>query len=283
MNKKTTVTKIVIKPKKKWFDINLREIWDYRDLMGLMIRRDFVATYKQTLLGPFWYIITPLFNIFVYSFIFNKIAGISTEGVPPLLFYLTGLTLWTYFSTVLTNTSNTFVANAAIFGKVYFPRLIIPISVSISSMIRFLIQFILLFIFIIVYYFLGYNTHFSIFSLLIPVIFIITAILALGFGIIISSLTTKYRDLQNFLAFGMQLWLFITPIVYPVNAIPEKFKWIVMINPVTPLIDAFKYGIIGVGNVSACGLTYSLCFTLVVFVIGALVFNKVEGNFMDTV
>ena len=154
MNKKTTVTKIVIKPKKKWFDINLREIWDYRDLMGLMIRRDFVATYKQTLLGPFWYIITPLFNIVVYSFIFNKIAGISTEGVPPLLFYLTGLTLWTYFSTVLTNTSNTFVANAAIFGKVYFPRLIIPISVSISSMIRFLIQFILLFIFIIVYYFL---------------------------------------------------------------------------------------------------------------------------------
>lgn len=283
MNKKTTVTKIVIKPQKKWFDINLREIWDYRDLMGLMIRRDFVATYKQTLLGPFWYIITPLFNIVVYSFIFNKIAGISTEGVPPLLFYLTGLTLWTYFSTVLTNTSNTFVANAAIFGKVYFPRLIIPISVSISSMIRFLIQFILLFIFIIVYYFLGYNTHFSIFTILIPVIFIITAVLALGFGIIISSLTTKYRDLQNFLAFGMQLWLFITPIVYPVSAIPEKFKWIVMINPVTPLIDAFKYGIIGVGNVNVYGLIYSLCFTLVVFATGVLVFNKVEGNFMDTV
>lgn len=283
MNKKTTITKIIIKPKKKWFDINLREIWDYRDLMGLMIRRDFVATYKQTLLGPFWYIITPLFNIVVYSFIFNKIAGISTEGVPPLLFYLTGLTLWTYFSTVLTNTSNTFVANAAIFGKVYFPRLIIPISVSISSMIRFLIQFILLFIFIIVYYFLGYNTHFSIFTILIPVIFIITAVLALGFGIIISSLTTKYRDLQNFLAFGMQLWLFITPIVYPVSAIPEKFKWIVMINPVTPLIDAFKYGIIGVGNVSVYGLIYSLCFTLVVFATGVLVFNKVEGNFMDTV
>lgn len=283
MNKKTTVTKIVIKPQKKWFDINLREIWDYRDLMGLMIRRDFVATYKQTLLGPFWYIITPLFNIVVYSFIFNKIAGISTEGVPPLLFYLTGLTLWTYFSTVLTNTSNTFVANAAIFGKVYFPRLIIPISVSISSMIRFLIQFILLFIFIIVYYFLGYNTHFSIFTILIPVIFIITAVLALGFGIIISSLTTKYRDLQNFLAFGMQLWLFITPIVYPVSAIPEKFKWIVMINPVTPLIDAFKYGIIGVGNVNVYGLIYSFCFTLVVFATGVLVFNKVEGNFMDTV
>ena len=283
MNKKTTVTKIVIKPQKKWFDINLREIWDYRDLMGLMIRRDFVATYKQTLLGPFWYIITPLFNIVVYSFIFNKIAGISTEGVPPLLFYLTGLTLWTYFSTVLTNTSNTFVANAAIFGKVYFPRLIIPFSVSISSMIRFLIQFILLFIFIIVYYFLGYNTHFSMFTILIPVIFIITAVLALGFGIIISSLTTKYRDLQNFLAFGMQLWLFITPIVYPVSAIPEKFKWIVMINPVTPLIDAFKYGIIGVGNVSVYGLIYSLCFTLVVFATGVLIFNKVEGNFMDTV
>lgn len=274
---------LIIRPKKHLFDINLKEIWHYRDLILLLVRRDFVATYKQTVLGPLWYVITPLINVVVFTFIFNTIANISTEGVPPILFYLSGLTLWSYFSTALTGVSNTFVNNAGIFGKVYFPRLVIPISLMISSMIKFGIQFSLMLAIMLIYYFKGYQFHFNAYTVLIPFIFLVTVLFALGCGIIISSLTTKYRDFQYLLGFGISLWMYITPIIYPVSIIPAAFRWLVLINPMAPLIEAFKYGMIGVGSVNVFMLSVSCISTLVLLAIGVIIFNKVEGSFMDTV
>lgn len=275
--------KLVIKPKKNLLDINLSDLWQYRDLIFLMVRRDFVSQYKQTVLGPLWFLISPLFNVLVYTFIFSTVAGISTDGIPPILFYLSGLTLWNYFSGTLTGTSNTFVANAAIFGKVYFPRLVIPISLTISSMIRFLIQFALLTIIMIIYFFKGYEYHFNAFTALLPLIFILTALLSLGCGIIISSLTTKYRDLQQVLGFGIQLWMYVTPIIYPVSIIPEQYKWLVLLNPMAPYIEAFKYGLLGIGSVNPIALIYAIVLTFVLLFSGVLMFNKVETSFMDTV
>ena len=274
---------LIIRPKKHLFDINLKEIWHYRDLILLLVRRDFVATYKQTVLGPLWYVITPLVNVVVFTFIFNTIANISTEGVPPILFYLSGLTLWSYFSTALTGVSNTFVNNAGIFGKVYFPRLVIPISLMISSMIKFGIQFSLMLAIMVIFYFKGYKFHFNVYTALIPFIFLVTVLFALGCGIIISSLTTKYRDFQYLLGFGISLWMYITPIIYPVSIIPATFRWLVFINPMAPLIEAFKYGMIGVGSVNVFMLSVSCVSTLVLLAIGVIIFNKVEGSFMDTV
>lgn len=274
---------LIIRPKKHLFDINLKEIWHYRDLILLLVRRDFVATYKQTVLGPLWYVITPLINVVVFTFIFNTIANISTEGVPPILFYLSGLTLWSYFSTALTGVSNTFVNNAGIFGKVYFPRLVIPISLMISSMIKFGIQFSLMLAIMLIYYFKGYQFHFNVYTVMIPFIFLVTVLFALGCGIIISSLTTKYRDFQYLLGFGISLWMYITPIIYPVSIIPPTFRWLVLINPMAPLIEAFKYGMIGVGSVNVFMLSVSCVSTLVLLAIGVIIFNKVEGSFMDTV
>jgi len=278
-----TIPKLLIKPKKHLLDVNLSELWSYRDLVMLMVRRDFVATYKQTLLGPVWFVVTPLINVFIYSFIFGTIAGISTDGIPPILFYLSGLTLWNYFAAALSGNSNTFVSNASIFGKVYFPRLVIPVSLTISSMIRFLIQFALLVVIMIIYYFKGFQFHFNIFTALLPVVFVMTALLSLGCGIIISSLTTKYRDFQYILGFGVQLWMYITPIIYPVSIIPKKFMWVAMINPVAPLVEAFKYGLLGVGTVDVYALSYSFILTILLLFSGILLFNKVETTFMDTV
>lgn len=283
MGKDIRSYKLVIQPRKKLFDISLSDVWRYRDLISLLIKRDFIASYKQTLLGPFWFILTPLFSVLIYSVIFHGIAGISTEGVPPVLFYLAGLTLWSYFSAVLTGTSNTFIANTAIFGKVYFPRLVVPLSICLSSLLRFAIQFGLLLVVIFFYYFKGYTLHFSILSLLIPILLAETALLAMGIGIIISSLTIKYRDLQSFLPFGIQLWMYITPIIYPVSIIPERFQWIVSLNPAAPMIEAFKFGLIGVGTVDFGGLIYSGIITILILFGGILMFNKVEGRFMDTV
>jgi len=274
---------LIIRPKKHLFDIDYKDLWRYRDLITLMVRRDFVAQYKQTVLGPLWFIISPLINVFMFSFVFNRIAGISTEGVPPILFYLTGLTLWNYFSSTLTGTSNTFVSNAGIFGKVYFPRLVIPISLTISSMLRFAIQVLLLAAVMIIYYCKGFVFHFSLYSLYIPFLFLNTALLALGCGIIISSLTTKYRDFQYLLAFGVQLWMYATPIIYPVSIIPKKFAWIITLNPMAPMIEAFKYGFLGIGTFDSTSLLISVCTTIVLLFGGVLLFNKVEGSFMDTV
>lgn len=283
MERSNTTTKLIIKPKKHLLDINLSDLWRYRDLIALMVRRDFVAQYKQTILGPLWFFISPLFNVLVYTFIFSTVAGISTDGIPPLLFYLSGLTLWNYFAGTLSGTSNTFTANASIFGKVYFPRLVIPISLTISSMIRFLIQMVLLIAIMIFYFLKGYNFQCNMFTALLPVIFIVTALLSLGCGIIISSLTTKYRDLQQVLGFGIQLWMYVTPIIYPVSIIPERYKFLVLLNPMAPLIEAFKYGLLGIGSVTISAILYSITVTFILLIIGVLLFNKIESTFMDTV
>lgn len=273
----------VIRPKRHLFEINLKEVWQYRDLLFLFVRRDFVAKYKQTILGPFWFVLNPLMSTLIYTVIFNRVANIPTDGVPPILFYLTGLVAWQYFAACLNGTSNIFRANAGIFGKVYFPRLVSPLSVVISSLVQLVVQFGLLITIMLIYYFKGTPIPLNQYTLLIPAIIIVLAFMALGFGIIISSATTKYRDLTNFMSFGVQLWMYATPIIYPVSTVPDQFQFIVKYNPVAPLIEAFKYGLIGAGQVDWGGLLYSLIFTIVVVVLGILIFNKVEQSFMDTV
>jgi lipopolysaccharide transport system permease protein len=276
---------IVLQPENSFFKLNLAEVWRYRDLMWLFVRRDFVAQYKQTILGPIWHVIQPLLTTIMFLFLFGKIAGISTDGVePPLLFYMSGITIWNYFSACLTSTSNTFISNAAIFGKVYFPRLVIPLSVVISNIVRFGIQFGLLLVFIVIYAFKGYPIHFTIYWLGIPVIVFVMAGIGLGLGIIISSLTTKYRDLSFLLTFAVQLGMYVTPVAYPLSYLAKsKYKWLIDLNPLTSITEAFRYCIFGKGTVETQGLLYSFGFMVVVLVVGSLIFNKVEKSFMDTV
>jgi lipopolysaccharide transport system permease protein len=274
---------LIIQPKRHLLDINLKDIWRYRDLIALFIRRDFVAKYKQTILGPLWFIIQPILTTLMFTVVFGTIAKISTDKLPPMLFYLSGIVGWTYFSSCLTTTSNTFVANAGIFGKVYFPRLALPISIVISNLVQFIIQMFLLGGFMIYFGIKGANFHPNEYMLLIPVLIIIMAALGLGFGIIISSMTTKYRDLTNLVAFGVQLWMYATPVIYPLSAIPESYKVYVLANPLTPIIETFRYALLGTGSFSWAYLLYSAIFTVVVLTIGILLFNKVEKTFMDTV
>lgn len=272
-----------IKPKKGWFELNLNELWRYRDLIYLFFRRDFVAKYKQTILGPLWFIIQPLLTTLMFTVVFGKIAGISTDGVPKILFYLSGIVAWNYFSTVLTETSSTFTKNAYIFGKVYFPRLAIPVSVAFSSLIKFVIQFILLVGFMIYFAMSGTDLNPGINLLLIPLIIILIAVQSLGFGILISSLTTKYRDFTYLVKFGIQLWMYVTPIIYPLSAIPEKYKLLVMINPMAPLIETFRNSLLGANPVNYMQLMYGAIFSFVILAFGILIFNRIEKNFMDTV
>jgi lipopolysaccharide transport system permease protein len=274
---------LIIRPKKHLLDINLKEIWDYRDLIVLFVRRDFVARYKQTILGPFWFILNPLLSTIIYTLVFANFAKISTEGTPPMLFYLSGLLGWNYFSACLNNTSGTFLANAGIFGKVYFPRLVSPIAGIISNLMQFGIQFLLQVLIMVIYAFKGATIHLNYTVLFIPFYLIILALLSLGFGIIFSSLTVKYRDLTNLMSFGVQLWMYVTPVIYPVSTIPQKYHWIILINPVAPLIEAFKFGLIGAGEVNVMHLLYSLIFTIIVLGLGIVLFNKVENKFMDTI
>lgn len=276
---------IVLEPKTGFFKLNLVEVWHYRDLMWLFVRRDFVAQYKQTILGPVWHLIQPLLTTLMFLFLFGKIAGISTDGIEPaLLFYMSGITIWNYFSACLTSTSNTFISNAAIFGKVYFPRLVIPLSVVISNIIRFGIQFGLLLIFMIVYAFKGYPIHLTVYWLCIPLLVFVMAGIGLGLGIIISSLTTKYRDLSFLLTFAVQLGMYVTPVAYPLSFLEDsKYKWLININPLTSITETFRFCLFGKGTVEVQGLIYSFTFMVLVLVVGALIFNKVEKNFMDTV
>ena len=273
----------VIRPKRNLLDINLKEIWIYRDLIMLFVRRDFVAKYKQTILGPFWFILSPLISTLMYTLVFAGIAKISTEGIPPQLFYLSGIVAWSYFASCLNGTSATFLSNSGIFGKVYFPRLVAPISVIISSMVQLCIQFMLLICFMIYYSLTGYNIQINYHIFYLPMLVIILALMGLGFGIIFSALTTKYRDLSNLMTFGVQLWMYITPIIYPSSSVPGKYKIFVFINPVAPLVEAFKYGIIGAGEFNPGRLLYSVVFTVVLLFIGVILFNRTEQNFMDTV
>ena len=274
---------LVIKPKRHIFDINLKEIWKYRDLIVLFVRRDFVARYKQTILGPLWFLIQPLLTTIMFTVVFGNIAGISTDGLPKMLFYMSGITAWNYFSASLTATSNTFVANAGIFGKVYFPRLTLPISIVVSGLIQFLIQFLFLGAFMIYFGITGADFSPNIYVLLIPFLILIMAALGLGFGIIISSLTTKYRDLTNLVGFGIQLWMYATPIIYPLSEIPEKYRIFVIANPITPIIETFRFALLGTGTFNVWHILYSVGFAIVVLIIGILMFNKIEQSFMDTV
>ena len=272
-----------IRPKRHLLDINLKEIWTYRDLVMLFVRRDFVSRYKQTILGPFWFILNPLISTLMYTLVFAGIAKIPTEGIPPQLFYISGIVGWSYFAACLNGTSSTFLSNAGIFGKVYFPRLVSPISVIISSMVQLGIQFLLLISIMIYYSLTGYDIQINSHIFYLPLLIIILALMGLGFGIIFSALTTKYRDLSNLMGFGVQLWMYITPVIYPSSSVPEKYKIFVFINPVAPLVEAFKYGLIGAGEFNPGRLLYSVIFTLILLFIGVILFNRTEQNFMDTV
>lgn len=273
----------ILKPKRSLFEVNLKELWQYRDLIGLFVRRDFVSKYKQTILGPIWFIIQPLLTTLMFTVVFGNIAGIPTDGIPKMLFYLAGIVGWNYFSTCLNDTSQTFIKNASIFGKVYFPRLAMPISIVISNLVSFVIQFLFLLVFLFYFMIQGADVHPGITVLLIPLLVLIIAGMGLGFGIIISSLTTKYRDLVHLVTFGVTLWMYATPVIYPLSQIPEKYKMLVLANPMTPIVETFKTAMLGTGSVNYLQLLYSLGFTVVLLVVGILIFNKVERTFMDTV
>ncbi|PCJ89615.1 MAG: ABC transporter permease [Flavobacteriales bacterium] len=273
----------ILKPKTGWFDINLNELWQYRDLIFLFVRRDFVSIYKQTILGPIWFIIQPLLTTIMFTVVFGKIANIPTDGLPPMLFYMAGTVAWTYFSESLNKTSNTFTANASIFGKVYFPRLAIPISIVISNLFTFIIQFVFFLCFMLFFYLKGAEFHPNKWVLLTPVLLLVMAMLGLGMGIIISSMTTKYRDLRFAVGFGVQLWMYGTPVVYPLSEVPEKWKFLFAINPMSSIIETFRYAFLGKGAVNIDYLAISGITTIILLVIGIVLFSKIEKNFMDTV
>lgn len=272
----------IIKPQSSIFSINLKEIYSYRDLLWLFVKRDIVTIYKQTILGPLWYIIQPILTTIMFTFVFGKLANISTGGVPHIVFYLLGITIWGYFAESLAKTSNTFVVNQGIFGKVYFPRVIVPLSIIVSNLGKFFIQF-ALFLIIFVFYWKSGSIKPNNVALLLPFIIVIMAIISLGFGMIFSSMTTKYRDLTFLLGFGVQLWMYATPVIYPLSAIPKKYARFIDYNPIAPLIESMRYGFLGHGKFSFGDLIYSFSFGVVVFFVGLLVFNKIEKTFMDTV
>lgn len=276
---------LIIRPKDNWLDLHLDDLWRYRDLLWMFVRRDFVAVYKQTVLGPIWFFIQPLFTTLVFTVVFSGIANIPTGEQPPMLFYLAGTTAWNYFSACLTKTSTTFTANANIFGKVYFPRLITPLSITVSNLIQFAIQF-ALFLGFFAYYLLtgsSVNPDWPGIVLLTPVLLILMGLLGLGCGIIVSSLTTKYRDMQFLVGFGVQLLMYGTPIIYGLETIPAKYRPLVEANPMTPIIECFRDLYLGSGDWSASSLLYSAAFTLVTLFLGILIFHRVEKTFMDTV
>ena len=273
----------VISPRRSLFDLRLDEIWYYRDLFLIFIKRDITVSYKQTILGPLWFFIQPLLTTLMFLLIFGRIARIPTDGVPPILFYLGGITVWNYFSECLRLTSDTFVKNAGLFGKVYFPRIITPLSIVSSNLVKFSIQFLLFLTVFFYYYFTDKNINPNVTLLLLPFYIIVLATLALGFGLIISAMTTKYRDLAFLIQFGVQLWMYATPVIYPISQIPEKFRPFIIANPVSAIVESFKYGFTGSGNFSTGGLVYSGIFAIIIFFVGIVVFNRTEKTFMDTV
>ncbi len=275
---------MVIEPQAHLFDLKLREVWNYRDLLVLFVKRDFSAQYKQTILGPLWHFIQPIFTTLVFLLVFGKIANIPTDGIEPVLFYMSGISIWNYFSACLTATSNTFVANAGIFGKVYFPRLVIPLSTVMSNMVKLGIQFSLLLAVMIWVGVKNNNFHFGASWLLIPLLVLMMAGLGLGLGIIISSLTTKYRDFSVLIGFAVQLLMYATPIAYPLSFLKDKSfaSWIAW-NPLTPIVEAFRYALFGTGTVNTTGLMFSGGFIVVILFFGMVIFSKVERTFMDTV
>lgn len=272
-----------IKPKIGWFEIDFKELWQYRDLIMMFVKRDFVAFYKQTILGPLWFLLQPLFTTVVFVVVFGKIAKLPTNGLPQILFYLSGTVMWNYFAACLNTTSNTFVANAAIFGKVYFPRLVIPISVVITQMLTFGIQFILFLLILLFFLIKGAGVYPNIWILATPILLLQMACLGLGFGIIVSSMTTKYRDLSLLVTFGVQLWMYATPVVYPISMVSGKLATILLLNPMTAIIEIFRFAFLGGKLLPMWQWGVSIVITIIVLGIGIVLFSKVEKNFMDTV
>lgn len=276
----------VIKPKEKLLQVDFKELWRYRDLCMLFVRRNITTQYKQTILGPLWYIIQPAMTVIMYMVVFGGIAKIPTDGLPQPLFYLSGICLWQYFNDCLTKTSSTFTANAGIFGKVYFPRMVVPISTVISNLLRFAIQFGLFLVVYAVYqiFIIPGEIHTNWYALLLPLLVVMLAGLALGFGVLFSSLTTKYRDMSLLLDFFIRLWMYATPVIYPLSTITnEKLRFVMSLNPLTGIVEAFKYGFLGEGQFSWGLLGYSFAFMIVLLMVGIVIFNRVQRTFMDTV
>ncbi|MBO9585962.1 MAG: ABC transporter permease [Flavobacterium sp.] len=275
-----------ITPKNKFFSLNFKEIWQYRDLLMLFVKRDIITVYKQTVLGPLWYLIQPLFTSITFTIIFNNVAGIKTGSIPPFLFNLAGIMVWNYFTACLNGTSDTFKSNASIFGKVYFPRIITPLSIVISNLIKFGIQFCIFIFFYIFFYFQGADLSFNGAILFFPILIAFMGILGLGLGMMISSMVTKYRDLNNLVGFGVQLLMYISAVMYPMELIKEKLPrlgWIVQYNPLAYVIETSRYMLLNIGSISILGLVYAMAITLIVFFVGLLIFNRTEKSFIDTV
>lgn len=275
-----------ITPQNALFDLKLKEVWRYKDLLAMFVKRDFVTFYKQTILGPLWFFVQPILTSIMFFIIFGKVANIGTGGVPEMVFYLAGVTLWNYFSECLNKTATVFRDNANIFGKVYFPRLIMPLSIVVSNLVRFGIQFLLFLIIWAWHLFKGYNLHPNWTIVLVPYLVLLMAVLALGAGMIISSLTTKYKDLIFLLTFGVQLLMYATPIIYPLSTLEKKakiFSWAIKANPLSAIVETFRYAFTGSGNFSFVLLLYSSVFSFLLLAVGSLIFNKVEKGFMDTV
>jgi lipopolysaccharide transport system permease protein len=273
---------LVIKGHTSLFDLRLGELWNYRDLLVLFVRRDFVTVYKQTILGPLWFFIQPLLTTITFTIIFGNVAQLSTDGAPKLVFYMAGITLWSYFSTCLTNVSGVFNANAGIFGKVYFPRLIMPLTIVISNLMKFFVQF-LLFIGFVIYFTMQDQITPNNWILLTPFIIILMALISMGIGLILSAMTTKYKDLNHLIGFGIQLFMYATPVIYPSSSVPENYAWIVNLNPLVGLFDYMRYAYLGVGSFSLQTLVYPILFSIGILFLGVLIFNKTQKTFMDTV
>lgn len=273
----------VITSKRKLLNFNIKELWQYRDLVMLFVKRDLKNSYKQTVLGPLWIIINPFLSTFVFTVIFGMIANISTDGMPQFLFYMSGNVLWFFFSSCLNRSSSTFLSNARLFGKVYFPRLVMPLSGIIYNSITFVVQFAMFLILILIYMFTGANVHPNFLVCLLPLLMIQTSLLGTGFGLIISSLTTKYRDLNILVSFGITLWMYLTPIVYPTSQVPENLRWLILLNPVAPIVETFRFAFLGSGTFEWLYLLISMVVTVLVLLFGIMVFNQVEKDFIDTV
>lgn len=277
---------IEITAQKSWFNLNLKDVWHYRDLLVLLVRRDFVSFYKQTILGPLWFFIQPLFTAIIYTFVFGNIAAIPTDGLPQPLFYLAGITAWSYFADCLLKTSTVFTANAGLFGKVYFPRLIVPLSIVVSNLIRFAIQMALFLLMMAVYAAKGAHIAPNAYLLLFPFLLLLMAMLGLGLGMIISAMTTKYRDLSFLITFGIQLMMYLTTVVYPLSAVKAKYphyQWLIEYNPMTSIIEVFRYGFLGQGSFTIVSLAVTTGITILIMLGGIIIFNRVERTFIDTV
>ncbi len=274
---------LIIEPKSNYFHLGIDKVWKYRDLLILLVRRDFVSFYKQTILGPLWFLIQPLFTTLTFTFIFGQLAGISTDGLPQPLFYMVGITFWNYFSESLNKTSTVFRDNASIFGKVYFPRLIMPLSVVISNLVKFGIQTILLIILMLYYLYKGAQFAPTMYILLLPFIIILMASLGLGLGMIITAMTNKYRDLAFLVVFGVQLFMYATPVIYPLSTVSSNYKWIITLNPMTQIIEISRLALLGKGEFSMQTFTYTIVITGLILLLGTIIFNKVEKTFIDKV